>query len=42
MHDHSIDEFRHDHDRSGSTGHHETRTRWVVVITATIESAHVV
>ena len=38
MLEHSIDEFRHDHDHdhdhSGSTGHLEARTRWVVVITA--------
>lgn len=34
MHEHSIDEYRHDHDHSDSTQHHEARTRWVVVLTA--------
>jgi cation diffusion facilitator family transporter len=42
MHDHSIDEFRHDHDHSGSTEHHEARTRWVVVITAVMMVAELV
>lgn len=36
MHERSIDEYRHDHDHSGSTEHHEARTRWVVAITATM------
>jgi cation diffusion facilitator family transporter len=34
MHTHSIEAFRHDHDHSVSTNHHEVRTRWVVGITA--------
>jgi cation diffusion facilitator family transporter len=34
MHTHSIEAFRHEHDHSNSTEHHEVRTRWVVVITA--------
>lgn len=34
MHEHSIDEYQHNHDHSGSTEHHEARTRWVVVLTA--------
>lgn len=36
MHTHSIEQFRHDHNHSGSTEHHEARTRWVVAITATM------
>lgn len=42
MHTHSIEEFRHPHDHSGSTEHHEARTRWVVVITAAMMVAELV
>ncbi len=42
MHTHSLDKFRHDHDHSGSAEHHETRTRWVVVITAAMMVAELV
>lgn len=34
MHHDSIDRFRHSHDHAGSTRQHETRTRWVVALTA--------
>jgi hypothetical protein len=36
MHTHSIEEFRHDHDHSGSTEHHEAR---VSLVTATPKDA---
>lgn len=36
MHTRSLDAFRHDHYHSLSTGQHESRTRWVVAITATM------
>lgn len=42
MHTHSIEEFRHEHDHSGSTVHQEGRTRWVVVITASMMVAELV